>query len=158
MRGVALSPIRFVIAATALLAILAGAAAEPIDSSRIYVIDGDTIAVDEVGPHFRLVGFNAPDKGDRAACPAEAALTGRATELLRQIVAAGHLDLERVPCSCRPGTEGTDRCNFGRYCGELKSNGVNVGLMLIRDGLAAPFVCGVTSCPKLPHPWCGDGG
>jgi hypothetical protein len=25
---------------------------------------------------------------------------------------------------------------------------------LIAEGLAVPFVCGATSCPKTPRPWC----
>jgi hypothetical protein len=26
--------------------------------------------------------------------------------------------------------------------------------MLIEEGLAVPFVCGATHCPKTPRPWC----
>jgi hypothetical protein len=25
---------------------------------------------------------------------------------------------------------------------------------LIEEGLAVPFVCGATHCPKTPRPWC----
>lgn len=128
--------------------------AEPIAPERIRVIDADTIRLDGKKPDYRLVGFNAPDKGDRAACAAENALAGPAAKRLDELMARGNVDLERVACSCRPGTEGTDRCNHGRFCAILKSNGVNVGLTLIAEGLATPFVCGVTSCPPLPHPWC----
>jgi hypothetical protein len=27
-------------------------------------------------------------------------------------------------------------------------------LRRVIDVLAVPFVCGATSCPKKPHPWC----
>ena len=37
------------------------ASAEPIDSSDIRVIDGDTIRVHHKQPNVRLVGFNAPE-------------------------------------------------------------------------------------------------
>jgi hypothetical protein len=55
---------------------------------------------------------------------------------LRSIVAAGRLSLDRVTCSCRPGTEGTPFCNYGRLCAVLKSAGQDVGAILIREGLA----------------------
>jgi hypothetical protein len=48
--------------------------------------------------------------------------------------------------------EGTNTCNFGRRCGTLQVNGVDVGATLISEGLAVRFVCGATSCPKLPRP------
>jgi len=28
------------------------------------------------------------------------------------------------------------------------------GAILIEEGLAVPFVCGATHCPKTPRPWC----
>lgn len=39
-------------------------------------------------------------------------------------------------------------------CGDLRINGVDVGSTLIDEGLAVRFVCGATSCPALPRPWC----
>jgi hypothetical protein len=48
----------------------------------------------------------------------------------------------------------TNACNFGRRCGTLRINGVYVGATLVSEGLAVRFVCGATSCPKLPRPWC----
>lgn len=35
----------------------------------------------------------------------------------------------------------------------LKANGEDVGQILIREGLARPFVCGNYQCPKR-QPWC----
>jgi len=37
---------------------------------------------------------------------------------------------------------------------EPVSNGVDVGTTLVSEGLAVRFVCGATSCPRLPRPWC----
>ena len=126
--------------------------ASPLNPGQVEVLDGDTIRVaDET---FRLVGFDAPETY-RARCPSERELGNRATFRLRQLVAAGGLDLERVACSCRHGTEGTMRCNYGRSCGVLTVRGRDVGAMLIAEGLARTFVCGRTSCP-VREPWCAN--
>ena len=37
---------------------------------------------------------------------------------------------------------------------ELASEGRDVGAILIEEGLAVPFICGATHCPKTPRPWC----
>lgn len=60
----------------------------------------------------------------------------------------------QVQCACRPGTEGTKKCNYGRSCGVLQIDGRDVGQILIGEGLAVPFECGETTCPKTPRPWC----
>jgi endonuclease YncB( thermonuclease family) len=127
--------------------------AEPIDSADTRVIDGDTIRVYHKQPNVRLVGFNAPETR-RAACQAERELGAKATRRLRDLVRAGNLDFVYVACSCPHGTEGTFACNYGRDCGTLKSNDRDVGAILVEEGLAVPFVCGVTRCPKTPRPWC----
>jgi endonuclease YncB( thermonuclease family) len=124
-----------------------------IDAAEISVIDGDTIRVHHKQPNVRLVGFNAPETR-RAACPAERELRDKATRRVRDLVRAGRLDFEFVACSCPPGTEGTERCNYGRHCGTLKANGRDVGQILIAEGLAVPFKCGATRCPATPKPWC----
>jgi hypothetical protein len=68
-------------------------------------------------------------------------------------VAGGGLDLQIVRCSCPPGTQDTQRCNYGRACGVLKARGHGVAAILIAEGLARPYVCGATSCPPRA-PWC----
>jgi endonuclease YncB( thermonuclease family) len=137
----------------ACLLIGAGAAADPIDSVRIHVIDGDTVHVTGTAADVRLVGFNAPET-TRARCPEERALGETADRRLREIVRGGDLDFSFVACSCRPGTEGTPLCNCGRKCGTLRARGRDVGDILIAEGLAVPFVCGTSSCPATPRPWC----
>jgi len=129
------------------------AIAEPIDPNDIRVIDGDTIRVYHQQPNVRLVGFNAPETRN-AACQAELELGARATRRLRDLVRTGNLDFTYVRCSCPDATQGTPQCNYGRDCGALKSNGRDVGAILIEEGLAVPFVCGATHCPRTPKPWC----
>jgi endonuclease YncB( thermonuclease family) len=148
--GLALALIAVLAVAFALVNIARG---EPIDAAEIGVIDGDTIRVHHKKPDVRLVGFNAPETR-RAACPAERELGDKATRRVRELVRAGHLDFELVACSCPPGTEGTERCNYGRHCGTLKVSGRDVGQILIAEGLAVPFQCGGTRCPTTPKPWC----
>lgn len=140
---------------TSVLAMLflgcAVAAAEPVASNRVTVIDGDTIKVELV---VRLVGFNAPET-QRAETETESTMGKEAAARLEQLVRGGELDLTFVRCACRPGTEGTMACNYGRMCGILKAKGVDVGATLISEWLAVPFVCGETACPKTPNIWRG---
>lgn len=126
--------------------------ASPLSSGQVEVLDGDTIRV--AGETFRLVGFDAPETY-RAQCSSERELGNKATFRLRQLVATGGLDLERVACACRAGTEGTPQCNYGRSCGILKAGGRDVAGILVAEGLARTFVCGRTSCPAR-QPWCGS--
>lgn len=128
------------------------ASADPISPNRITVLDGDTIRIDGKKPDYRLVGFNAPETL-RAQNEIEATMGKEAADRLQELVNGGDLDFERVPCACKPGTEGTRACNFKRFCGTLKAKGVDVGVTLISEWLAVPFVCGQTGCPKTPNPW-----
>jgi endonuclease YncB( thermonuclease family) len=123
-----LTPRSQVLAVLMLIATVAAGAAEPIATGAIDVIDGDTIRAH--GRTVRLAGFDAPESGLRAQCEGERALAAKATFRLRQLVSTGGLDLEFVPCSCRPGTEGTPRCNHGRACGVLTAAGKDVGAIL----------------------------
>jgi endonuclease YncB( thermonuclease family) len=120
------------------------------------VIDGDTIRVFNQRPNVRLVGFDAPETRD-ALCETERDLGEKATRRLRALVRAGNLDFQYVRCSCPESKIGTQWCNYGRDCGTLRSNGRDVGDILIAEGLAVPFICGATSCPKKPHPRCIGG-
>jgi micrococcal nuclease len=124
--------------------------ASAVDRNHVEVLDGDTIRI--AGQTFRLVGFDTPETY-RAQCPSERELGNRATFRLRQLVATGGLDLERVACACRPETEGTPRCNYGRSCGVLRAGGRDVADVLVAEGLARAFVCGRTSCPPRQS-WC----
>jgi endonuclease YncB( thermonuclease family) len=126
--------------------------AEPLNPADIYVVDGDTIIVQ--GKRIRLVGFDAPELGGHAHCGLERMLAARATSRLRQLIrTGGNLDLKLIPCSCRPGTEATMACNYGRACGLLTVEDEDVGEILMAENLAHPLVCGRYSCPKR-EPWC----
>lgn len=129
------------------------ASAAPVTPSTVRVIDGDTVAMGR--DHYRLVGFDAPERGDRAQCPAERELADRATARLRQLIATGGADLREVKCSCRPGTEGRRACNYGRKCGTLTVGGRDVGPILIGEGLARPYAYSWRHHPP-PATWCTE--
>jgi endonuclease YncB( thermonuclease family) len=132
--------------------LLASAAAEPLNPVDVYVVDGDTIIVH--GQRIRFVGFDAPELGRHAHCGLERMLAARATSRQGQLIrTGGDLDLKLIPCSCRPGTEGTMACNYGRACGVLTVEDEDVGDILMAENLAHPLVCERYSCPSR-EPWC----
>lgn len=122
-------------------------------SQEFTVMDGDTVHVIGEAPGTRLVGFNTPEKYS-PGCEYERQQGERASARLRELVTHGSVRLTKVACSCAAGTEGTRKCNHGRSCGTLEVDGKDVGSILISGGLAVPFVCGKTSCPPTPRPWC----
>ncbi|WP_287352703.1 thermonuclease family protein [Mesorhizobium sp.] len=128
---------------------------KPLARGQFTITDGDTIRLNGAAKGTRLVGFNTPESIE-PSCEAEAHLGRRAKARLKELVAAAELELKMVPCSCPPGTEGTDACNYGRSCGYLFADGRDVGEVLVSEGLAVPFVCGSTSCPPTPRPWCAS--
>lgn len=123
---------------------------KPADAGLI-VIDGDEVRSGLTS--YRLVGFDAPERGDRALCDKERALAETAAARLQGLIAGSDAKLEPLPCACKTGTEGTRDCNLGRSCAALKLNGSDVGPLLIGEGLAKRFICGATGCPPR-EPWC----
>ena len=122
-----------------------------IQPKSIEVVDGDTIRAD--GQPYRLAGLDTPESGLKAKCAAERELAARASRRLREIVAGGGLKLDRVACGCAAGTEGTEKCNYGRLCGVLTASGRDVSLTLIGEGLAKKYDCSAGHCPPK-QPWC----
>lgn len=139
---------RSLIFAALLFATIASAA--DLGRDDMAVVDGATIRAH--GRTYTLVDFDAPKAGS-ATCPAERELGERAAKRLKEIADAGGLDLTEVACACLPGTSGTRLCNQGRPCGVLKAGGEDVGVKLIREGLARPFACGKYRCPRRQS-WC----
>lgn len=147
-------PLRWGSAAVVLAAILLGVGhvwTSPSSPIAIFAVDGDTVR--HQGQVYRLLGFDAPERGDKARCEEERRRAEAATNRLRQLIASGDARLQRFACACRPGEEGTSRCNYGRLCGALTVGGRDVGQILIGEGLARPYVCSGTRCPPRQR-WC----
>jgi endonuclease YncB( thermonuclease family) len=121
-----------------------------VSRNQVQVVDGDTVRV--AGRTYRLVGFDTPERGSGARCEREHALAEQATAYLQRIIDGG-VRLDPVRCSCRPGTEGTSACNYGRLCAVLTASGRDVGSMMIQAGLARSYRCHQTGCPRR-QPWC----
>lgn len=126
-----------------------------ITARDIGIIDGDTIKIAGESRNVRLVGYNTPETY-KPSCQRELDVGTRATQRLGVLISQANLiEFERVRCACKPGTEGTRECNFGRICGTLRTDGSDVGRTLISEGLAVSYQCGATSCPRRPGNWCG---
>src|SRR5437762_8896715 len=74
--------------------------AQPVSSTDIRVVDGDTIALSGLRQHVRLVGFNAPETRN-AGCEAEAQVGERAKQRLQALVDTGSLELTFIACPAR---------------------------------------------------------
>jgi endonuclease YncB( thermonuclease family) len=121
-----------------------------IQSGPIEVIDGDTVPFN--GAVCQSHWYRHA-RGDKARCDDERRRAEAATARLRSLIGRGDASFVRVACSCRPGQEGTRDCDYGRLCGSLLIGGMDVGGILISEGLARPYLCGTTSCPQR-RPWC----
>lgn len=102
-------------------------------ASSIYVIDGDTVRVNQES--VRLVGFNTPETRG-AECEAERALGYRAKERLRQLIDQAstiRLDYETT----RAGVPSRDQ--YRRLLAALVLDGRDVGEVLIAEGLARAY-------------------
>jgi endonuclease YncB( thermonuclease family) len=100
--------------------------------SGVRVVDGDTI--DAVVPPGRdrrryPAGFDTPETY-YARCDAERALGDRATRRLQELVRRDDVRIE---------VHGDQRDRYGRGLATLRANGEDVGLILIREGLAVSY-------------------
>ena len=124
-----------------LLMTVALLACTPPEDVQVRVIDGDTVDAG-LDNNVRLTlndssGFDTPETY-RPGCAREAELGQAASERLRDILRkADNIDLQL----------GSKSCGYGRYCGVLQADGVNVGDQLIREGLAKR---------SKNYDWCGS--
>lgn len=101
----------------------------------VRVIDGDTIIV-MVGDNEERVRFIGMNAGEPDECGGE-----RATEFLVELLAAGE------GITLVEGTK-SDRDGFGRLLRYVESGGLDLGLELIRAGLAVAHYDSLSGYPK----------
>lgn len=95
-------------------------------AQRVRAVDGDTLAIGR--ERVRIDGLDAPEAGERARCPREAALAQRATQRMAELAEAG-VTIER---------RGLDR--YGRTLAVVRDRqGRDVADLLVNQGLAAPY-------------------
>ena len=99
----------------------------PLVVAAIAAIDGDTVDVD--GKRWRLQSFDAPETF-YARCTYERRLGERAKRRLQELIDTAHEVDTR--------TEGK-RERWRRVLGDIYVDGVNVGGIFIREGLAVPY-------------------
>ena len=101
----------------------------------VVAVDGDTYELQRLTDRgterirLRIIGWDSPESGDTAFCPAEDALGQQVETRVKEIVAAGKT------ITFRP--ESTDR--FGRTRAHIYLDGESVGWLLAKEGLAAPW-------------------
>lgn len=111
-------------------------------TTLITVVDGDTVR-NEHGTLIRLQGYNTPELNGR--CEKERELARRARDRLRRLVRQRGVVLSLTGASC----------GYGRPCGVLTINNVNVGETLITEGLAERMSCAGNRCPPA-RDWCSS--
>jgi endonuclease YncB( thermonuclease family) len=113
------------------------AAADPL----VVAIDGDTLDVD--GERIRIIGLDAPETYE-AHCSAELRLGQRSTNYMRSMVTGG-IDIQRTG----------KRDRYGRSLAHVYFRGEDVAAVMVRQGLAVPYICGrhcgrrINWCAKL---------
>jgi endonuclease YncB( thermonuclease family) len=105
-------------------------------SQDACVIDGDTFRFN--GQTVRIADIDAPETGG-AKCPEEAALGGRATTRLAEILSSAPFILQTV------GSRDEDQ--YGRKLRIVILNGQSIGNILVNEGLARTWT-------GRRRPWC----
>lgn len=111
----------------------------------IIAVDGDTFELQRLTDRgterirLRLIGWDSPETGQSAACPAENALGEQVEARARALFAAGQTLTFK--------DEGRDR--FGRIRAHVYLDEQHIGWLLAKDGLSAPWAAG-----DVKPDWC----
>ena len=121
---------------------LSPALAETIDGRRAIIIDGDTFALGS--ERVRIWNIDAPEtRGSR--CERELVLGLKAKERLAGLLRAGSVDIIRG---------GEDR--YSRTLARVSVGGLDVGSVLVGEGLALPWRDGPEAREARFRYWCGS--
>lgn len=97
----------------------------------VLAVDGDTFELQRINERIRirLIGWDSPETGNNAGCPAEDALGQKVEARARDLFA------DAQTLTFKP--EGTDR--FGRVRAHVYLDGTHIGWLLAKDGLSKPW-------------------
>jgi endonuclease YncB( thermonuclease family) len=123
------------------LALLSLTACQP-QSPALRIIDGDTFDLN--GTRYRAARYDSPEL-HHARCARERDLALRAKHRLEALLRQP-FTIEHVRC-----WHGYLRDRYGRSCAVVRVNGIDVGDILIREGLAVSF-----PQPTAARPWCSS--
>ena len=100
---------------------------------QLRIIDGDTFRWE--GETVRIANIDAPEM--KGGCTAEIILARKATERLRELMAAKDFQLEKLARKDR----------YGRTLAIVKQGDTDIGMVLVEEGLARPW-------RGRREPWC----
>lgn len=106
----------------------AEAAGDSLKAEVRYVIDGDTLILSS-SEHVRLLGLDAPEKGE--------AYADKARWRLIELVERETVMLDTCP----------QRDIYGRQLAVVRSAGTNVNIVLLKEGLAVPML--IPPCGRM---------
>jgi endonuclease YncB( thermonuclease family) len=110
-------------------------------SKPVVIVDGDTVDID--GVRIRLLGIDAPETF-RSRCENELVLGLKAKARLRQLLDSGQVSYE---------PHGHDR--YGRTLAHVLAGGIDVGQVLLAEGLALRYEPGFEAKQQRLRAWCG---
>ncbi len=134
---------RFWISLTAALALTTAAYGETVDSRRIYVIDGDTIAIRGERERVRLLDIDAPEIS-KPRCERELKLGLKAKARLVELLRGERVTIQRV-----------DSDRYGRALAKLYVNKKDVGKTMLQEGHAIIWQPGHIAWEARRQHWCG---
>ena len=131
------------LACAAGIMLAAPAAAETVNGDRIYVIDGDTVAIQGQRQHIRLLDIDAPETF-RPRCERERVLGMEAKARLVALIRGQQIDIRR---------KGFDI--YARALGWLRVNDRDLGQILLHEGHAVRWKPGRKAWEDRAAHWCG---
>ncbi len=112
-----------------------------VDGRRVVIIDGDTVAFGL--ERVRILNIDAPETRG-AHCERELFMGLKAKERLGMLLRSGPVQIERY---------GQDV--YGRTLARIDVNGLDVGQILVREGLALQWQDGSDAKQARRRHWCG---
>jgi len=120
---------------------------EVVMAASLFVkANGEQVQVIERENHYSVMGVQMP-KLESALCPQEKEVGAWARWRLRALLS--HPSLHIGPAKC-PDFQPT----MERNCATVYVNGESIVAILLRENLAAPYVCTKDGCPQKLHDWC----